>query len=123
MKRFGSTVLLALVLAGCASGPEAPSAPPPPGVPPVAAVEIPVPPVRLPAAPISVPPPPPPDQCGAYELAWLVGRPRTEIPVPVQPSRRRVVCESCPRTLDFRPDRVTIEYNAGSGRVTKVSCG
>jgi hypothetical protein len=92
-------------------------------VPPVAAVEIAVPPVSLPAAPISVPPPPPPDQCGAYELAWLVGRPRTEIPVPVQPSRRRVVCESCPRTLDFRPDRVTIEYNAGSGRVTKVSCG
>jgi len=77
----------------------------------------------LPAAPISLPPLPPPDQCGAYELQWLVGRPRTDIPIPVQPNRRRVVCDSCPRTLDFRETRQTIEYDADTGRVTKVGCG
>ena len=79
--------------------------------------------ISLPPAPISVPAPPTPDQCGAYLLSSLIGRPRTEIPVPVDPTRRRVVCTTCPRTQDFRPDRLTIEYDAASGKVTKAGCG
>lgn len=107
------------ILAGCSSDPKpapAPVAPPPPPPPPPAA------PISLPPAPVSVAPPPPPDQCGAYELAGLVGKPRTEIPVPLVPSRRRVVCTTCPKTMDFNPARLTIEYDAGTGRVTKVGC-
>lgn len=109
-----------VALAGCASNPAPaplPSAPAPrPAPPPVP------PPISLPPAPVSVAPPPPPDQCGAYELFALVGKPRSEIPVPVNPSRRRVVCTTCPKTMDFNPSRLTIEYDAATGKVTKVGC-
>jgi hypothetical protein len=117
MKRAWLIATTVAALAGCASKPEPPppSPPPPPPPPPPA--------VTLPVAPVSVPAPPPPDQCGAYELASLVGKPRSEIPVPVNPSRRRVVCATCPKTMDFSPTRLTIEYDAGTGRVTKVACG
>jgi hypothetical protein len=111
----------ALALAACANG-----APPPPPNLPAAPIRVPAPPpppVSLPAAPISVPKPPPPDQCGASELFALVGKPRTAIPVPIDPTRRRVVCTTCPRTFDYRPDRLTIEYDVETGVVTKVSCG
>jgi hypothetical protein len=118
MRRIWLAAVMA-VLAGCSSDPKpapAPAAPPSPPPPPVSA------PISLPPAPISVAPPPPPDQCGAYELTGLVGKPRTEIPVPLVPARRRVVCTTCPKTLDFNPTRLTIEYDAGSGLVTKVGC-
>ena len=120
MRRIWLTAVVA-ILAGCSSGPKpapAPAAPAP--APPAAAA--PAAPISLPPAPISVAPPPPPDQCGAYELAGLVGKPRSEIPVPLNPSRRRVVCTTCPKTLDFNPARLTIEYDAGTGLVTKVGC-
>lgn len=113
-------LLLLQGLAGCASDPKPapPAAPPPAPAPPA-----PPPPISLPPAPISVAPPPPPDQCGAYELAGLVGKPRTQIPIPVNPARRRVVCTTCPRTEEFQPYRLTIEYDAATGLVTKVGCG
>lgn len=118
---FGLAALLAL--AGCASPPASQPPRPPVPAPPPAAVAAAPPPISLPPAPISVPPPPQPDQCGAYLLGGLVGQPRTHIPVPVDPTRRRVVCTTCPRTEDVRPDRLTIEYDAATGTVTKVGCG
>ncbi|OYX30918.1 MAG: hypothetical protein B7Y99_11170 [Caulobacterales bacterium 32-69-10] len=119
MRRIGLAAAAIAILAGCSSDPKpAPAPPPPPPPPPPPAA-----PIRLPPAPISVAPPPPPDQCGAYELTGLVGKPRSEIPVPLIPSRRRVVCTTCPRTQDFNPGRMTIEYDAATGRVTSVTCG
>lgn len=118
MKHLAAIAVSAALLAGCGS--DGPTPAPPPLLPP------PPPPIAIYPPPMSVPPPPPqapPDTCGARELAYLVGRPRTEIPVPVQPSRRRVVCESCPRTMDFNPERQTIEYDAATGLVTSVVCG
>lgn len=110
---------LVCVLAGCASGGEAP---PPESQPaPDPFVQIP-PPVAVAPAPMSIPPAPERDQCGAWELQNLVGKPRTEIPVPVDPSRRRVVCTTCPMTMDFSPGRLTIVYDMTSNLVTKVSC-
>ena len=63
------------------------------------------------------------DQCGASALQYLVGRPRTEIPVPLQPSTRRVVCSSCVITQDYRADRQTIIFDSDSGLIKSVSCG
>ena len=63
------------------------------------------------------------DTCGAAALAGLVGRPRTEIPVPVDLSRRRVACTACPVAPDVRMDRVNILYDAQTGLVTKITCG
>jgi hypothetical protein len=56
-------------------------------------------------------------------LLYLVGRPRTEIPVPVIPARRRVICSACVVSQDFIPFRQTITFDAQSGLVTGVKCG
>lgn len=67
--------------------------------------------------------PPSPDQCGAAALQWLVGRPRSEIPVPVNPAARRVTCTTCPMTEDFAPARLNILYDQTSDRIQTVRCG
>ena len=122
MKPWGGAALALALLAGCAS--DAP-APPPPAAPPSPASTPPAPagppPIALPPAPISVPPTAA-DQCGAYLLQHLIGRPRTEIPIPVDPTGRRVICSTCPRTFEFAPGRQTIEYDVQTGRITKVEC-
>lgn len=79
-----------------------------------------------PPPPPPAPPPtpaPPPDTCGALEHQHLIGRPRTEIPVPVRPDSRRVMCTTCPATMDYREDRLNFLFNAASGRIEKITCG
>ena len=63
------------------------------------------------------------DTCGATALTSLVGQSRTAIPIADDISKRRVVCTTCPRTLDYRADRLTIFYDAQTGRVTTLQCG
>jgi hypothetical protein len=75
---------------------------------------------------VEAPPPPPPepvDACGAKPLQYLVGKPKSEIPVPVDPTNRRVTCTSCPVTQDYRPDRLNIFFDAESGIIKEVKCG
>ena len=103
--------ILALVLAACASSPPEP------------------PPTRPPPPQISTRPPPPQprpnnsDTCGAHPLQYLVGRSRTEIPVPVNVTNRRVTCTTCPVTMDFREDRLNIFFDADTGIIKEVKCG
>ncbi len=63
------------------------------------------------------------DQCGASALAYLVGKPRTDIPVPLDPGARRVVCSSCIVTQEYRADRQTITFDSDTGLITSVKCG
>jgi hypothetical protein len=63
------------------------------------------------------------DLCKARDLQYLVGRHRNEIPVPVEVVNRRVVCTTCPVTMDFSPYRLNIFYNAETERVEQVRCG
>lgn len=63
------------------------------------------------------------DQCGAREAQVYVGRPRTEIPVPVQPGLQRVACTTCPVTHDFAPRRLNFFFDAETGVVKEVRCG
>ena len=63
------------------------------------------------------------DLCKAGELQYLVGRHRNEIPVPVEVINRRVVCTTCPVTMDFSPYRMNIFYNAETELVEQVRCG
>ncbi|HEX8568394.1 MAG TPA: peptidase inhibitor I78 [Caulobacteraceae bacterium] len=65
----------------------------------------------------------PADACGAKALAHLVGKNRSEIPVPVNPAQRRVACTTCPITEDYSPWRLNIFYDAKSGVITEVRCG
>ena len=114
----GLVALIAgLSLCGCAQGPGDPSA---------EAARLP--PLRVFPGSLLLPAPGAahprlPDTCGAAALAGLVGRPRTQIPVPVDLSRRRVACTACPVAADVRLDRVNILFDAQSGRVTKITCG
>ena len=63
------------------------------------------------------------DTCQAGEFQYLVGKPRTDIPVPVDPSKRRVACTTCPVTMDFRADRLNIFYDEATGIVREARCG
>ncbi len=132
MMRNSFLILSVLVLAGCSSTPDAT---PPQGAttfhPP--AEEAPPPPQQSPRAPPPAPVPEqsqpglaatdPNDRCGAADLQYLVGKPRTEIPVPLDPSKRRVVCSTCIITQDFRSDRQTITFDTDTGIIRSVKCG
>jgi hypothetical protein len=116
--KLAAALALGVGLAACST----PSAPPASQIAPAPAA----------SKPSPSPRPPPPasaraaaatDLCGASALQWLVGKPRTEIPVPVEPSRRRVVCTTCEITPENVPFRQTIVYDLGSGLVTAVRCG
>lgn len=63
------------------------------------------------------------DLCKAGELQWLVGKPKTDIPVPVEVVNRRVTCTTCPVTEDYSPYRLNILFNDQSGIVEQVRCG
>ncbi|WP_421728742.1 hypothetical protein [Brevundimonas sp.] len=63
------------------------------------------------------------DMCKANDLQWLVGKPRTEIPVPVDVVNRRVACTTCVITEDYSPYRLNIFFNTATGLVETVRCG
>ncbi len=63
------------------------------------------------------------DQCGAASLQSLIGQPRTEIPVPVDVTSRRVTCTECPLTEDYSASRLNILFNRDTGLVERVYCG
>lgn len=63
------------------------------------------------------------DMCRAGELQWLVGKPKTEIPVPVDVVSRRVACTTCPVTTDYVPERLNIFFNDQTQIIEQVRCG
>ena len=63
------------------------------------------------------------DLCKAADFQYLVGKHRNEIPVPVEVVNRRVVCTTCPVTMDFSPYRLNIFYNTETEIVEQVRCG
>lgn len=125
LKRTIALGLIAAGLYGCASAPE--EAPPqrsqqPPAVAVPSQPSVPAPkPVTQPRAPEYKPLAN--DTCGAQALQNLVGKPRTEIPVPLYPDKRRVVCSTCIVTQEFRADRQTIVFDTDTGLIKSVACG
>lgn len=123
MRRLLALAGLFLAATACASPPE-PEPPFPgsqqqqPAPPPAEAASVPA--ASEPAAPQSGPSK---DACGAAAVQNLVGRPRTEIPVPIDPARQRVACTTCPITQDYRPDRLNFFFDAGTGVIREIRCG
>ncbi|MDB5449518.1 MAG: hypothetical protein JWQ52_646 [Phenylobacterium sp.] len=107
------------VLAGCSSAPPEVAQPAPPS-----SARADAPPPRPAPAPTPAPAETPGhDQCGAYEVQNLVGRARSEIPVPLDPSRQRVACTTCPVTQDFNPTRLNFFFDAETGIIKQIRCG
>jgi hypothetical protein len=104
-----------LAVASCATPPPPAPAPRPAPAPP--------PPAPPPVAVAPAPPPVPADACGAQPLQYLVGKPHTQIPVPVYPDRRRVVCSTCVMTQDIVSWRQTIIFDSSTGLIKSVRCG
>jgi len=119
-----NAAIAVLALAGACTAPPArpPAQTPPTDAAPPAAEAAPAAPPEAPA-PQASPAPTLQDACGAGPLQYLVGRPHTEIPPPLTPSHRRVVCSTCAVTRDFVPFRQTITYDSATGLVTAVKCG
>lgn len=111
-----ATLAAVLILGACAAPPTVPTQPPRQPPPPPPAVTAP------PSAAPAAAPTPTHDRCGADQLQWLVGRSKLEIPIPLEPSRRRVLCATCPMTREYNVFRQTILFDAASGRVTSVAC-
>jgi hypothetical protein len=97
------------MLAACSSGPT--EVTPPERRPPVAIAR------PHPAAPAAR------DQCGAADLQGLVGKPRTEIPIPIDPTKQRVACTTCPVTMDFSAERLNFFFDAQTGVIKEIRCG
>lgn len=112
-----SSALAAMMLAGSASAQTLPSPAPAPQPGAASAVAAPS------LAATTTPAPAGSDTCGATALASLVGQSRSAIPIADDISKRRVVCTTCPRTQDYLPDRLTIFFDAPSGKVTTLQCG
>lgn len=98
-----------LALAACSSAPQEAPAPAPI--------------TRPPSAPGPISRAPVADTCGAAQLQHLVGRPRSEIPVPVHPERQRVACTTCMVTQDFSPERLNFFFDADTGVIREIRCG
>lgn len=52
---------------------------------------------------------------------WWVSR--AACSVPTDPTKRRVACTTCPVTMDYRPDRLNIFFDAETGIIKEVKCG
>ena len=63
------------------------------------------------------------DLCRAGDLQWLVGKPKTDIPVPVDVVNRPVACTTCPVTEDYAPHRLNIFFSEQTGVIEQVRCG
>jgi len=100
----------ALALTACSTPQEAPPPQPPPA--------------SRPAPPPTTPEPDSADDaCNAKAHRHLVGRPRSEIPVPVKPNLQRVACTTCPVTMDYNPNRLNFFFDAATGIIKDVRCG
>ena len=102
-----------LALMGCESTPRFNVAPP----------YRPAPPQPSAPPPVAAAPTPAADTCGARPLQSLIGHPRTEVPVPLRPARQRVLCTTCPMTMDFNPDRLNFLFDATTGLIKEIRCG
>ena len=114
-----ASLALVLGLAAC-SGPQyattAAETPAPPALSPPALEPTPRSPIQRPQISLR-------DQCGAVGLQRLVGRPRTEVPIPLDPKRQRVACTSCPAAEDSDPSRLNFFFDAETGVIKQIFCG
>ena len=68
-------------------------------------------------------PPPSQDTCRAATYADTLGDDYRTVPPAPQGRVFRVVCTTCPMTMDFNAERLNFFYDQTTGRVVRLSCG
>ena len=68
-------------------------------------------------------PPAAEDTCRAATYASTLGRDYRDVPPAPEGRAFRVVCTTCPMTMDFNPQRLNFFYDETSGKVVRLSCG
>lgn len=60
--------------------------------------------------------------CPASRYSPTIGQRLADVPIDWPADKLRIVAQGQPVTLDYRPDRMTVSYDA-AGRITGFSCG
>ena len=63
------------------------------------------------------------DTCQAASYASLLGSNYKQAPAAPAGKVFRVVCTTCPMTMDFNPQRLNIIYDEKSGLIRRLTCG
>jgi len=61
--------------------------------------------------------------CRVEDYQSYVGRNRAEIPTAPEGQTFRVLCTTCPATMDYRENRVNFVFDQATGVVQQVKCG
>ena len=62
-------------------------------------------------------------QCKADQYQQYIGRQRSELPAKPVDANWRVVCSTCPMTMDFHAERMNVVYDEKTNVITRVFCG
>ena len=73
-------------------------------------------------APVSTPSEPAPRRCDAAASQALVGSHVGAVDF-APGAKVRIVCTTCPATLDHQPDRLNVRFDQASGIIRTVDCG
>ena len=63
------------------------------------------------------------DTCGAAAQSPLLGTDYRQVPPAPAGKAMRVLCTTCPMTMDFNPQRLNIIYDEKSGLIRRLTCG
>ena len=63
------------------------------------------------------------DTCGAAEYSVWLGQEHQRLPEAPAGKVVRVVCSTCPMTMDFSAERLNVIYDEKTKLVTRLSCG
>ena len=75
------------------------------------------------ATPMPTPGPDTPKACKVEDYQSYVGRNRSTIPTAPAGQTFRVLCTTCPATMDYNPNRVNFVYDSASNIIREVRCG
>jgi hypothetical protein len=66
---------------------------------------------------------PEPDTCGAAAYASVLEQHKDRIPATPAGKVVRIVCSTCPMTMDFNQARLNVIYDEKTGTVSRLTCG